>query len=1175
LSISVSGQTWNGTVSSDWNNRLNWSTGEVPEVNENVTISNASAPYQPVLSGNVTIASLTMSAGILNLNGYSVTCSGNASFTGDSLFNGKITANAFSHMANMHMGGKIAFEKTGPANGFWEGNNKMHGDSLIIIWRWGTLHLQTANADSIFSHLKIRLADTYSVYFAYGALLYIQQDLILDNSGNGMFASAGSYNTVIGGNLVGINFSGSTPNLLLNKIATEGDNTNGPFYSHTANVVNCAFNGNFSLVADSSVTIGISNSSFTGSDNLLQSGSLDIQNCNFGRAGNGTTILRAAHNVAGNVYMRDGNNKFYNHAQFETYAAMPGGLTIQQTYYGADSCFGDLRFILKGNAALTTNGSGNSYVAGNVIIDGQGARKWVQFTGGTGPTFTIDGNFTAKNFTSYPEPGVGYTNIHLRNVTAAGTDTCGTFYGYTGDITNCHFNGNFKLVADSSQGYTISNSVLAGSDNLLQAGTFDISNSRFGNNITGTTILRAAHNVAGNVYMRDGNNKFYNNVQFETYAVMPGGLTIQQTYHGADSCFGDLRFILKGNAALTTNSSGNSYVAGNVIIDGQGARKWVQFTGGAGPTFTIAGNFTAKNFTPYAEPGVGHTNIHLRNVTAAGTDTCGTFYSYTGDITNCSFNGNFKLIADSEQVYSINSSVLSGADNLIQAGNLDIQNSRFGQMGIGTTVLRSAHNVAGNVYIREGNNKFSGNTLWDIIAPAYGVSLFQHTYHGQDSCFGDLTVNLAGPSFANLAGNNLYVGKSLSLQNNGSGTLVHDNTSSAIYFIGTDTASYSYGGSGSAPSLRNIGMNRRGGLRLLSPLSCSGLILTRGMILSTAVNPLQILNAGIVTGGGDSSYVDGPMIKTGNTAFTFPLGKNNVFAPLTITAPALSTDQFTAQYVHRIAHNDGYDSTQHDVSLHHLSRSEYWMLNRTTGTSSPKVTLSWKASRSGGVDMINDLRVARWNGTTWKDEGKGTTTGTNEEGTIQSLNNIIDFSPFTLASTSVSNPLPVTYIYFTAALQPDKTVLLTWETAEESNNAYYSIERSTDSRVWIAITTISPNASHIYYFTDVQPVQGINYYRIRQVDRDGKYAYTSIRLVKISSGNKLFIWPNPVTNYLNIQTPFAEGSIEIYGANGKMVWKKVISNTINSVAVQNLPAGVYMIQARSGNDKLTEKFVKQ
>ncbi|MBL7743796.1 MAG: hypothetical protein JNN00_10020, partial [Chitinophagaceae bacterium] len=47
LSISVSGQTWNGTVSSDWNNRLNWSTGEVPEVNENVTISNASAPYQP------------------------------------------------------------------------------------------------------------------------------------------------------------------------------------------------------------------------------------------------------------------------------------------------------------------------------------------------------------------------------------------------------------------------------------------------------------------------------------------------------------------------------------------------------------------------------------------------------------------------------------------------------------------------------------------------------------------------------------------------------------------------------------------------------------------------------------------------------------------------------------------------------------------------------------------------------------------------------------------------------------------------------------------------------------------------------------------------------------------------------------------------------------------------
>ncbi|MBL7740853.1 MAG: T9SS type A sorting domain-containing protein [Chitinophagaceae bacterium] len=1372
FSMAASGQTWNGTVSSDWNNRFNWSTGEVPDIYENVTISNASAPYQPILSGNVMIGSLTMSHGILDLNGYTLTCSGNVYLTGDSLRNGKITAANFSEVANMRMGGKLVFDKTGNLDNYWSGNNKIYNDSLIVIWRTGTLYTENITADSIFTHLKIHLISGVIIP-ALNALLYVQNDLVIDNSGGGSIAFAaniGSY-VVIGGNLIGLNFSGNHSNLFLRGITTQGNQPNGPFYCgggsistcsfngnitlvadssadfyminstfgggenlfqaggfsaiggntfsgntlirlahnitdytgsvtegnnkfagnvqfetdataetgsarilhtylgqdtclgnatfilknnsalysnyngnsyvagnviidaqgaakwvqfnsgtasytiggnftaknftpypvpgvaytyiylgnvtaagtdtcgtfycYTGNITNSSFNGNFKLIADSSQGYTINNAVLAGTDNLLQAGTLDILNSKFGSNPAGTTILRAAHNVAGNVYMRDGNNKFFGHVQYETFAAMPGGLTIQQTYYGADSCFGDLRFILKGNAALTTNGSGNSYVAGNVIIDGQGARKWVQFTGGAGPTFTIAGNFTAKNFTPYPEPGVGYTNILLRNVTAAGTDTCGTFYGYTGDITNSSFNGNFKLIGDSSQGYTINNSVLAGTDNLLQAGTLDILNSKFGSNLAGTTILRAAHNVAGNVFMRDGNNKFFGNVQYETFAVMPGGLTIQQTYYGADSCFGDLSFILKGNAALTTNNNGNSYVAGNVIIDGQGARKWVQFTGGAGPTFTIDGNFTAKNFTPYPEPGVGYTNILLRNVTAAGTDTCGTFYGYTGDITNSGFNGNFKLIADSEQVYSINNSVLSGADNWIQAGNLDIQNSRFGQMGIGTTVLRSAHDVAGNVYIREGNNKFSGNTEWDIIAPAFGVSIFQHTYYGQDSCLGDLTVHLAGPSSANLAGNNLYIGKGLSLQNNGTGVIVHDNASSAIYFIGSDTASYSYSGTGSAPSIRNIGMNRRGGVRLLSPLTCSGLTLSRGVILSSATNPLSIPDGAVVTGGGDSSYVDGPMIKTGNEAFIFPLGSNNIFAPISITAPALSTDQFTAQYVPRIAHDDGYDSTQHDVSLHHLSRSEYWLLNRTAGTSSPKVTLSWKTARSGEVNVINDLRVARWNGTTWKDEGKGITTGTNEEGTIQSLNDITSFSPFTLASSSVNNPLPVNYIEFVAIVQSDKTVLLKWETSEEINNAYYQVERSTDNRTWLIIALVNPNSSHIYIYTDRQPVQGINYYRIRQVDRDGQYTYTSIRLVKISNDKQLFIWPNPVTDHLNIQTPVAWGSIEIYDANGKMIWKKVISSTIQSVPLQNLPSGVYVIQVRYGNDKLAEKFIKQ
>ncbi|KAA9040603.1 hypothetical protein FW778_00750 [Ginsengibacter hankyongi] len=424
-------QTWNGSVNNDWNTAGNWTPGNVPTSSSNVIINNASTSYQPALAGNVNIASLTMSAGILNLNNFTITCSGNAVFTGDSVLNGKVIANTFDNVANMHIGGKFILEKTGPSNEFWSGNNKFYGDSLIIIWRQGSLHLENAasSPDSIFGNLKVQVADDYSVYFSQGSRLYVQNNLILDNIGNGTFFLNGANNVMIGGNLVGQNFSSSTPNFLLEKITTLGNNANGPFFSHTASINNCNFNGNFTLVADSNVAMNITNSSFLGADNLFQAGITETQSNRFGHASSGTTILRSVLN-SGSNYMRDGNNKFFNNAQWETYAAYPNNVTIQQNFFGVDSCWGNMNFILMGNSSLTTNGSGYNYVAGNLTIDGQGARKGVLFTGGVGNSFTIGGNFTVKNFMPNSLPSVGNTNVYLRNVYVNGSDTCGNILLY-------------------------------------------------------------------------------------------------------------------------------------------------------------------------------------------------------------------------------------------------------------------------------------------------------------------------------------------------------------------------------------------------------------------------------------------------------------------------------------------------------------------------------------------------------------------------------------------------------------------------------------------------------------------------------------------------------------------------------------------------------------------------
>jgi hypothetical protein len=83
------------------------------------------------------------------------------------------------------------------------------------------------------------------------------------------------------------------------------------------------------------------------------------------------------------------------------------------------------------------------------------------------------------------------------------------------------------------------------------------------------------------------------------------------------------------------------------------------------------------------------------------------------------------------------------------------------------------------------------------------------------------------------------------------------------------------------------------------------------------------------------------------------------------------------------------------------------------------------------------------------------------------------------------------------------------------------------------------------------------------------------RSINKSTEDKILIWPNPVKNNLYIQTPFSEGSIEIFDATGRLILKKVIRNTINTVAVQKLAKGLYIIQVWHGTNKMTGRFIKE
>ena len=157
------------------------------------------------------------------------------------------------------------------------------------------------------------------------------------------------------------------------------------------------------------------------------------------------------------------------------------------------------------------------------------------------------------------------------------------------------------------------------------------------------------------------------------------------------------------------------------------------------------------------------------------------------------------------------------------------------------------------------------------------------------------------------------------------------------------------------------------------------LTLTEGVVESSSSSILRIMDGAGADPGNADAFVDGPVQKTGNQAFTFPTGNNGVWAPIEITAPAAASDVFTARYFyqgHPEAGNDPCGNCGDGLQL--VGDTEYWDLSRNNGSSTPDVTLYFKDMARSGISSVGSLRYAHWNGSEWVDktlEGSAQTDG--------------------------------------------------------------------------------------------------------------------------------------------------------------------------------------------------------
>lgn len=441
-------------------------------------------------------------------------------------------------------------------------------------------------------------------------------------------------------------------------------------------------------------------------------------------------------------------------------------------------------------------------------------------------------------------------------------------------------------------------------------------------------------------------------------------------------------------------------------------------------------------------------------------------------------------------------------------------------------------------------------------------------------------------TFAQVRSIEIAAGTSLSL--NGSNTVQVYGNLTVNGAFDPDEGTLVFSGPGTRTVSGNSVFLYRGIANLENPTD--SVILNADLVVNDEV---LLLSGTIVTGpnemiyraGADSrfgsadSYVDGVVRKLGNEAFTFPTGRNGVYAPVTISAPADPASEFTAEYFDNDPEEAGYSADLRDETLTNVGRCEYWMINREFGTSAVSVTLTYGNEQSCGVEDPSALKVARWNGSHWQDHGYLIHEGDAESGTVTSGAEIQNFSPFTIGSGAGINPLPIQLISFEAEAAGD-AVQLTWSTASEINNDYFTLERSRDGINFQRVTTVTgagnSNIRLDYRYTDKTPHAGTSYYRLTQTDFNGDFEQFPLRSVYIEAQTTGFdLYPNPSQGQVHVRLSGDEtsGTLRVITAEGRVMHTAQLNDVNHRADLTSLPPGIYIVLVETDVRAFSKKLV--
>ena len=192
----------------------------------------------------------------------------------------------------------------------------------------------------------------------------------------------------------------------------------------------------------------------------------------------------------------------------------------------------------------------------------------------------------------------------------------------------------------------------------------------------------------------------------------------------------------------------------------------------------------------------------------------------------------------------------------------------------------------------------------------------------------------------------------------------------------------------------------------------------------------------------------------------------------------------------------------------------------------------------------------------------------------------------TLGAENYLNPaqpiaLPVELTAFTATLRNAK-VSLAWSTASEKNSKGFEVQRSQNGKTFATLQFVagqgSTSSATNYAAVDAQPLGGTSYYRLKQVDYDGTFAYSPVAVITNGGAitSEVSLYPNPAQDVVTVslgQLPAAGARVTVADMMGRLVLSDKLGAN-GELSIAQLQAGTYIVTVETGGQKISRKLAK-